>query len=238
MTLGERLKALRVERGLSQPELAERVGIEQSYLSKVENDKSIPSDEIFSALQRGLNVSIDDIMIGFGNKKHLAKWMQVEAIALWVNDRDAKLYNRHRQFLMTCYCFVALGLTFFYSGFSKKIFPEQAFEYISMGVIAPEEPDDLLKRWEQYQLAKTREDSLNAQRTLQPRLDEKREVYFEYQGSKYHRAVGQERRVYWFEGDFRVPRRVNGILEALGVLLFILGIIGVVVDKRHLLKTG
>jgi transcriptional regulator with XRE-family HTH domain len=36
MTLGEQLKKLRNEKALSQPDLADLTGIEQSYLSKLE----------------------------------------------------------------------------------------------------------------------------------------------------------------------------------------------------------
>jgi transcriptional regulator with XRE-family HTH domain len=38
MTLGETIKLLRTEQGLTQPELAEKARIEQSYLSKLENE--------------------------------------------------------------------------------------------------------------------------------------------------------------------------------------------------------
>ncbi|MBM7071474.1 helix-turn-helix transcriptional regulator [Shewanella sp. 202IG2-18] len=44
MTFGQIIKSFRTEKGLSQPEFAEQVGIEQSYLSKLENDKSLPSN--------------------------------------------------------------------------------------------------------------------------------------------------------------------------------------------------
>jgi len=43
MNFGERIKQLRTERNMTQPQLAEAIGIEQSYLSKLENDKSVPS---------------------------------------------------------------------------------------------------------------------------------------------------------------------------------------------------
>ncbi|MCL1076679.1 XRE family transcriptional regulator [Parashewanella spongiae] len=50
MTLGQIIKQIRVEKALSQPELAEKIGIEQSYLSKLENDKSLPSNEMLQAI--------------------------------------------------------------------------------------------------------------------------------------------------------------------------------------------
>lgn len=61
-TLGQQLKQLRNDKKLSQPEFAQQVGIEQSYLSKLENDKSIPSNEIFRALLIALDLSIDEFM--------------------------------------------------------------------------------------------------------------------------------------------------------------------------------
>ena len=40
MTLGEYIKDTRAKMQLSQPQLAEQIGIEQSYLSKLENVKT------------------------------------------------------------------------------------------------------------------------------------------------------------------------------------------------------
>ena len=62
-TLGIRFKSLRSNKGLSQPELAEAVGIEQSYLSKLENDKSFPSDEIFLALLETMKVDLNEFLL-------------------------------------------------------------------------------------------------------------------------------------------------------------------------------
>ncbi|MDQ2077737.1 helix-turn-helix domain-containing protein [Marinimicrobium sp. ABcell2] len=41
MTLGERLRQLRTEKSWTQPQAAETIGIEQSYLSKLENDNVV-----------------------------------------------------------------------------------------------------------------------------------------------------------------------------------------------------
>ena len=62
-TLGQQVKQLRNNKKLSQPEFAQQVGIEQSYLSKLENDKSIPSNEIFRALLIALDLSIDEFNV-------------------------------------------------------------------------------------------------------------------------------------------------------------------------------
>ena len=43
MSFQENLRTLRLARGLTQPLLAEKADIEQSYLSKLENGRSKPS---------------------------------------------------------------------------------------------------------------------------------------------------------------------------------------------------
>ncbi|TLU67100.1 helix-turn-helix transcriptional regulator [Thalassotalea litorea] len=56
MALGEVIKQTRQDRQLSQPQLSEQAGIETSYLSMLENDKSIPSDEILTAIRKSLDL--------------------------------------------------------------------------------------------------------------------------------------------------------------------------------------
>ncbi|OIQ45972.1 MAG: hypothetical protein BM565_12540, partial [Gammaproteobacteria bacterium MedPE] len=76
MTLGQRIKQLRVDKELNQPELAGAMGIEQSYLSKLENDKAFPSDEMFEKLLTALKMTVDDFIKGFDRTyiiNHLSK---------------------------------------------------------------------------------------------------------------------------------------------------------------------
>jgi transcriptional regulator with XRE-family HTH domain len=55
---GERLRALREQRGISQMALAQKVGVEQPYISLVENGKQEPCLRNIEALATGLNVSL------------------------------------------------------------------------------------------------------------------------------------------------------------------------------------
>lgn len=59
---GSRLKALRESRSLSQQELAERIGIHFSQLSRIERDVSTPSAETLVALNRALHISADTLL--------------------------------------------------------------------------------------------------------------------------------------------------------------------------------
>ena len=56
MSMADNLKHWRQVRGLTQPELAERAEIEQSYLSKLENDRSKASDAVLERLAAALEI--------------------------------------------------------------------------------------------------------------------------------------------------------------------------------------
>ena len=60
--LGERLARLRKEKGLTQVQLAERMGIIQVLISDYERNKLRPNPEILVAFARALDVSTDEIL--------------------------------------------------------------------------------------------------------------------------------------------------------------------------------
>lgn len=64
MTLGQRIKELRRQRRLTQRQLAENVGIDYTYLSKIENDRleHTPSIKTLQDLARVLEVDELELM--------------------------------------------------------------------------------------------------------------------------------------------------------------------------------
>ena len=62
--LGERLRELRVAAGLSQRELADRVGVGFPHISKVESGKERPSDELLVNVAPHLKVDADELHAG------------------------------------------------------------------------------------------------------------------------------------------------------------------------------
>ena len=56
--LSERIKQIRREKGVTQEELAEKAGINRSYLSVIENGHSSPTVEVVERLANGLSVSV------------------------------------------------------------------------------------------------------------------------------------------------------------------------------------
>ncbi len=62
--IGQRIRALRMERGLTQQELADLIGISQNSISKIEPGLRVPSIDTFLVLAELFDVSIDYIVRG------------------------------------------------------------------------------------------------------------------------------------------------------------------------------
>ena len=58
----ENLKEIRKEKGLSQKELADKVGIEQSALSHLETGRNNPTITTAQALAKALGCTVDDLI--------------------------------------------------------------------------------------------------------------------------------------------------------------------------------
>lgn len=64
MTLGKRIAALRRQRGMTQEELAEKLGVSAQAVSKWENELSCPDIMLLPALARLLHVTVDALLTG------------------------------------------------------------------------------------------------------------------------------------------------------------------------------
>lgn len=67
MRFGERVRALRVQGGLTQQTLADRMGVSVSYISKVENEKlhfgDYPSEKFIHNLAAELRADEDELLL-------------------------------------------------------------------------------------------------------------------------------------------------------------------------------
>ena len=62
MTFGEKLKKLRNESGLTQDELAERLYVTRTAISKWETDKGYPNIESLKAIASFFSITVDDLL--------------------------------------------------------------------------------------------------------------------------------------------------------------------------------
>lgn len=67
MQFGERVRSLRLERKLTQRDLAERLGVSVSYISKVENERlhfgDYPSEKFVHKLAAELDADEDELLL-------------------------------------------------------------------------------------------------------------------------------------------------------------------------------
>lgn len=60
--LGETIKALRLEKGLTQPQLADLVGVSKGMISIWENNINEPKATYLKALASALDVTVDQLL--------------------------------------------------------------------------------------------------------------------------------------------------------------------------------
>ncbi len=60
--IGQRIKQVRQQNGLTQEKLSEKIGVGPSHMSHIESGKTVPSFEVFIAILNALNCSADELL--------------------------------------------------------------------------------------------------------------------------------------------------------------------------------
>lgn len=95
MSFGEKLKALRKEKGWSQEDLARKVGGDGRQISRYENGHIMPSAEVLAKIAETFDVSLDYLLFDNVHRRplHLQDYGILEKIAelqsLSEKDRDS-----------------------------------------------------------------------------------------------------------------------------------------------------
>ena len=128
MNIGEKIKQLRTEKNLTQPQLAEAIGIEQSYLSKLENDKSIPSADIFQATLKALSVDVGSFLKGIDDKIIHRELRQIPEVANYLNASIACKIHNIKKWLFCSAAACVIGLTLIVAGYKALIFKNVKYQ--------------------------------------------------------------------------------------------------------------
>ena len=229
MTLGEYIRDKRASMQLSQPQLAEQIGIEQSYLSKLENDKSLPSNEVFRRLLTALNLALPAFIAAFSaqEQQQLSAIADVESYLKQQNNQR----QRHAGWLVLSLSFVfALGAACFYAGFQALCFPERLYQYESRGVVLPGESAFVFTDWDEgipdpvgslEQINQIWQKKAEKEQEMYQRLAQLSEQSFEYLGQYYIRTVEGGSRTFEYKGANWVSRSGNTVLQLLGLFLMV-----------------
>lgn len=235
MTLGKKLKTLRAEHNLSQPELAEKIGIEQSYLSKLENDKSIPSNEIFNQILRVFKVDLTGFLNDFEQEADLDNLRKIPDVQQYFVNQQKLKHNTQRKFLYVSSILIVLATTVFFIGYSKHIFSERHYEYESKGIILDGESEDVFSNW--YSLIEVdtaKNDDLVKRRRVEMKKREHESILLSptHKGDHFVLAVKGGKRKYYLNKPILIKQPINAWFQVFGVFLFSAGIMGFVLERR------
>ena len=232
-TLGQQLKQLRNNKKLSQPEFAQQVGIEQSYLSKLENDKSIPSNEIFRALLIALDLSIDEFMKPLTYSHDKTRLMQIPDLELWFKSKAVKSSVAQRKIIYLAMFLISFGCALFYAGHKNYLFNERFYEYKSLGVIKNDEPLNIYTHWSNYIIDSNREKREEKTREMLARRVLSFKLMDEYIGESFVEEVEGGKRLYNVDELSRtIPHAGNSWFEFLGILAAVFGLAFALLEPR------
>ncbi len=100
MLIGDRIRAIREEKGLSQGDIESRSGLLRSYLSRVENGHTVPSVETLEKLARALEVPLYQLFYEGEEppkRRHLLKRKTAEEIAWGSTGKEARILAKFRR---------------------------------------------------------------------------------------------------------------------------------------------
>lgn len=233
MLIGEKIRQLRQASEMTQPALASALGIEQSYLSKLENGKSLPSAELFEQLLRVFKVTKSELLTDL-HPLHIERDLsQIPAIkdTLQASRLRNKKLKTHLLLMAGC-CFV-LGMGVLATYFTK-LYHTVNYQYISYGIVLPGESKDIFRNWQQQYLSRIGPEFKTATAEMHRRKDEMYVSTSEYRGEVYSEALPDNRsRTYYREGQRDIPNRlIEALALAIAVMLLAASIYLLYVERR------
>ena len=102
MIIGERLRALREEKKLSQGDIEKRTGLLRCYISRVENGHTVPAIETLEKMARALEVPLYQLFYEGAEPPelpHIPKRKSAEDIAWGSAGKEARLLNQFRKLM-------------------------------------------------------------------------------------------------------------------------------------------
>ncbi|MBB3062484.1 helix-turn-helix domain-containing protein [Microbulbifer rhizosphaerae] len=227
MNFGEKLKQLRQDQNLTQPQLAEAVGIEQSYLSKLENEKCLPSSDVFSRILEVFQLGVGDFFEDLNHRSRL-QLRQIPEVAHHFDQQKQLIIGNRRRWLLGSALLLAIGAALIYSGATKLFVPAIVYQYMSHGIVAEGEPKELFSILE---LSCTGS-ACERRASLEERIDEDFLTTRRFRGDVFNIPVEGGSRTYYRKTSRSTDPWQNKAVAAFGVLLTFLGLTGIALEKK------
>lgn len=230
MKLGEKIKLLRTEKELTQPELAQKAGIEQSYLSKLENDKAVPSFDIINRISMALEITgmelIDMLSQSYVEKElsHIPEIAAEYAAIRYKQERKMK-----SRFIFAA-LLVVIGIGIVLIGYNNLVFSESAYYYQSDGII---KADENILQFDTAPIIEINETSEEKNERLKKNRGRFDRVFLktrENKGLSFVKNIGNGTKRYYYR-DYYIKKRTgdennigNDLISIFGIMLITTGL--------------
>ncbi|NYE62479.1 transcriptional regulator with XRE-family HTH domain [Duganella sp. 1224] len=145
------MKQIRTEKNLTQPQFAEAIGIEQSYLSKLENDKSQPSADMFSGIVKALQLTPAELLAGIDRKVLQTSLRHIPEVSQFLNGEVRRRVHDARKYIWSAAAACLLGFALMLAANDGIFFANNLYKYRSLGVILPGESDQIFEQYAKIQ---------------------------------------------------------------------------------------
>lgn len=146
MNFAEKLKQVRNQRHWTQPQMAEVLGIEQSYLSKLENDKCLPSAEMYQNILQKLGLHSHAFLADLDEHQLRKDLQQIPEIATFLSQSQQSRLRTLRRYLFVSALICLIGVAAIFAARREIIFSNQVYIYSSPGVLHQGEADNLYEK--------------------------------------------------------------------------------------------
>ena len=99
MVIGDKLKALRTQKNMSQGDIQERTGLLRAYISRVENGHTVPAIETLEKLARAMDVPMYELFYDGEKSAKPILPKPVRGTGWGSSRRDARTLDRFRRLM-------------------------------------------------------------------------------------------------------------------------------------------
>lgn len=232
MKLGEKLRQLRNEKQLTQPDLADALGIEQSYLSKLENDKSLPSSDVLNRILDVFELDIADLM-GALDQGSRNQMRHIPDVADHLRRQKQMIIGNQKRWLLTASLMLALGVALIYAGAAHMFFSKTVYQYISHGIVLKGEPKEIFRN-PQISITELADHEARAAKrdAIRARTNEEFVLTSSYRGSVFNVEADSGSRTYYLQKETEIDPWQNKAVTFIGVLLSIFGLTGIALERK------
>jgi transcriptional regulator with XRE-family HTH domain len=239
MNFGERLKGIRTDKGLTQPQFAQLAGIEQSYLSKLENDKSVPSAEMFSTILAALEMDAATFLAEVDREVLDTTLRHIPAVTQFSAGEVAAQVHHTKRWLFGSAAAWILGFAMMLAANDGIFFSNKLYKYSSPGVIRAGEAENIFSTWReilgQQMVARIITPEDMAKQSAEFLAKRERPMSVEWpdsRGTVYYEPAEDGRRRFELVDTRHIQASGNRILQYLGAIVLLSGFVGLFIEWR------